>query len=73
MIFALALGKTLPEPKHFFAGMAGFLLAEWLIAPLSIPTTLGKLFGGDFEYILLLGAVTLVGLGTMLLPDKRYR
>lgn len=73
LIFALGLGRTLPEPKRFFPFLLGFLLAEWLIAPQSIPTTLGKLFSGHLEYLLLLGAVTLLGMSIMLLPDKRYR
>ncbi len=73
VIFALALGRALPEPKRFFPLLIGFLLAEWIIAPQAIPTTLGKLFNGHLEYLLLLGAVTLMGMGIMLLPQKTYR
>lgn len=61
-----------PKPRPFMVLLAGYHLAEWLWHGWSHhPCLLTKLLEGRLVYLLLLGLEILLGMGVMLLPDKR--
>jgi hypothetical protein len=72
MLLIVGVCRFWPGPRKFFLLLGGFHLAEWLVSLLiGAPCLAGKLLDGQISYLLLLGLEILVGMGVMLLPDKR--
>ncbi|MCK5114002.1 MAG: hypothetical protein KAR11_04495 [Phycisphaerae bacterium] len=68
------VARTYPNPRVFLYLLIGFNLAGWglrVVFGLATPSLLGQLFAGHLTYLLLLGIEVLLGLGIMLLPDRR--
>lgn len=74
VVLVVVAARNVRRPRTFFLLLAGFYLAEALWAAVwgrwgaSLP---GRLFGGHFSWLLLLGVEILLGMGVMLLPNRR--
>ena len=74
LLLVVLVARTWPNPKTFLYLLIGFNLAGWLLQVcfgLTTPSLLGQLLEGHLTYLLLLGLEVLLGLGIMLLPDRR--
>jgi hypothetical protein len=73
VLLVVVVARLWPNPRLFFVLLIAYHLAEltlYLALGRPGPCLLGKLLDGQFQYILLLGVEILLGMGTMLLPDK---
>ena len=73
-LLVVVVARLWPSPRLFFALLIAYHLTELAIyfaLGQPGPCMLSKLLAGRFQYLLLLGAEILLGMITMLLPDKR--
>jgi hypothetical protein len=74
LLLVVLVARTYPNPRTFLYLLIGFNFAGWLLQVclgLTTPSLLGELLDGNLTYLLLLGFEVLLGLGVMLLPDRR--
>jgi hypothetical protein len=74
IILIVVLARNYPNSRTFLYLLVGFNLVGWLLRVVfgsTTPSLLGELLDGHLTYLLLLGFEVLLGLGIMLLPDRR--
>jgi hypothetical protein len=74
LLLTIAVARTWPRPKLFFALLGGFYAAELLLVlifgPIG-PSLVGRLLAGKLQYVFVAGLEILAAMGVMLLPESR--
>ena len=74
LILVAVVARIWPNPRILLYLLIGFNLAGWILRAVFgsvTPSLLGELLRGNLTYLLLVGLEVLLGLGIMLLPDRR--